>query len=586
MGSAFLQRAQKRLPWLRPWHAYLAVTGVVVIIVAVVVSVVVVEEREKARDRREREDQDTPSDPNNARVNLGYAQYQGSLVGSDGGVSQFLGMRYAKAPLDDLRWRAPVEPEQHSGFQKADAFGPICLGISQPWPNQAQDEDCLYVNVWAPSNATVDSKLPVWLFIQGGGYTANSNANWNGTEVVQQSGGNIVMVNFNYRVGLWGFLASERLRSDGDLNVGLLDQRFVMQWVKSHIAQFGGDPDHVVIDGASAGAGSVALHLIANGGNATDLFVGAIGESVFFPAQPFVDDLEWQFESLLNVSGCDANDVTKPVDCLRALSTTDLQALNVPSPFPGRTGNPLPLFYWTPCIDGELIQDLPYLMYESGRIVDVPVIMGTTTNEGSIFAANTATSAKMATFFQNNYPLLTNSNTEDIIEKYPKMTALPAHSAWFPSTSMAYGEATFICPAVLILSSYFQNRNSSRAWGYRYNVQDASNTADGLGVPHLFNSWAVFGPDMINGPGTAPSSYYTYNAGVVPLVMDYWISFVRTLDPSTMKNAEAPRWESWGSGRSRLMMESGNFTMENVPSDQRERCEFWQDLAPTMQQKI
>jgi carboxylesterase type B len=92
----------------------------------------------------------------------------------------------------------------------------------------------------------------VWVFIQGGGefdclhspqpltepragYTANTNANWDGSEVVQKSGRSIVMVNFNYRVGLWGFLASERVKADGALNAGLLDQRMLMKWVKTHI---------------------------------------------------------------------------------------------------------------------------------------------------------------------------------------------------------------------------------------------------------------------------------------------------------------------------------------------------------------
>ncbi len=76
----------------------------------------------------------------------------------------------------------------------------------------------------------------MWVFIQGGGYVSLTNANWNGAEVVQKSGHNIVMVNFNYRVGLWGFLASERVREDGDLNVGLLDQQFLLKWVKKHIS--------------------------------------------------------------------------------------------------------------------------------------------------------------------------------------------------------------------------------------------------------------------------------------------------------------------------------------------------------------
>ena len=75
------------------------------------------------------------------------------------------------------------------------------------------------------------------MFIQGGAYATNSNANYNGTEVVQESGNNIVFVNFNYRVGALGFLAGEEVRKHGDLNVGLLDQRKALQWVKKHIRQ-------------------------------------------------------------------------------------------------------------------------------------------------------------------------------------------------------------------------------------------------------------------------------------------------------------------------------------------------------------
>jgi acetylcholinesterase len=77
----------------------------------------------------------------------------------------------------------------------------------------------------------------VWLYIQGGGYQTNSNANYNGSEVVRQSGQNIIFVNFNYRVGLFGFLASENIRQDGDLNAGLLDQRMVLHWVQKYISQ-------------------------------------------------------------------------------------------------------------------------------------------------------------------------------------------------------------------------------------------------------------------------------------------------------------------------------------------------------------
>jgi len=104
-------------------------------------------------------------------------------------------------------------------------------------PSSTQSEDCLFINVWGPTSATPESKLPVWIFITGGGYTQNSNANYNGSTVVANSGKNIVMVNFNYRVGPYGFLASERVRQNGDLNAGLLDERMAFKWVQEHIEQ-------------------------------------------------------------------------------------------------------------------------------------------------------------------------------------------------------------------------------------------------------------------------------------------------------------------------------------------------------------
>lgn len=86
--------------------------------------------------------------------------------------------------------------------------------------------------MFAPSNAT---NLPVWVYIEGGGYATNYDPNYNGTNVIRESGHNIIFVNFNYRVGALGFLASEAVRRNGDLNAGLLDQRKALHWVQQHI---------------------------------------------------------------------------------------------------------------------------------------------------------------------------------------------------------------------------------------------------------------------------------------------------------------------------------------------------------------
>ncbi|KAG4025610.1 hypothetical protein MFRU_054g00390 [Monilinia fructicola] len=513
-------------------------------------------------------------------VDLGYAQYQGTLLSS--GITQYLGMRYASPPLGDLRFRTPQPPQSSSGVQNAQSFGPICLATNNG-PTSSQSEDCLFVNVWAPSTATPTSKLPVWVFIQGGGYISNSNANFNGSTVVNTSNNGIVFVNFNYRVGAFGFLTSEKVRQNGDLNTGLLDQRFLLHWVQDHIAQFGGDPNHVVIHGDSAGGGSVALHLTAYGGRDDKLFVGAIGESPFFPTQPAASELEWQFDRFANAAGCGS--AGDPLECLRSQSTAALQAANVASPYPAQAGSPL--FYWTPTIDGDFIKDYPYSLFDQGLFVNVPIMFGDVTNEGSVFAPNAASPNDISTFFKNNYPYLSLADTATINNQYPLQPPLPNHAPYFPSASAAYGETTFTCPAIMISIALTYWNNSNQVWHYRYNVQDTNNIASGLGVPHVFELPAIFGPGNTNEGST---SYTTYNKNIVPVVMKYWISFVRSLSPNPGKDASAPHWPTMGTSSAaggtlrRLVLQTNASVMENIPDDQLARCIFWKGLAVKMEQ--
>lgn len=180
--------------------------------------------------------------PVTTTVNLGYSTYEGTRL-SPANVLQYLGIAFAAPPLGNLRWRAPQDPLHKTGVQPADAFQPTCLGYFGGGLSDSVNEDCLYLNVFAPANATTESKLPVWFFIQGGGYAGDTDQNFNFTEVVERSGYGMVAVQvrlsrslrgsdpdgvcvqINYRVGAFGFLASEKVRENGDLNVGLLDQR-------------------------------------------------------------------------------------------------------------------------------------------------------------------------------------------------------------------------------------------------------------------------------------------------------------------------------------------------------------------------
>lgn len=430
--------------------------------------------------------------------------------------------------------------------------------------------------------------MPVWVFIQGGGYA--NIANWfNGTEVIQKSGGNIVFVNFNYRVGAFGFLSSERVRADGDLNAGLLDQRKLLAWVQTHIAKFGGDPSHVVIHGPSAGSGSVAHHLAAYGGADQNLFIGAFAQNSFWPTQRSVVDMEFLFDQLLNTTGC------SNITCLRSADLASIQKGNVDIPFPENNASAIPIWSWLPVTEGEggMVTDNLYDSFSTGQFVKVPLLVGNVNDEGTVFVPNASTPAEVSSFMKTNYPDLSTQQLDDINQAYPLMDPLPRHAAYYPSLAAAYGESTFTCPGNVLAGAMARSYGTNNVWDYRFNVQDPDNIAAGIGVPHVLESSAIFGP---GNAGAYAASYLTTNAAIVPVTMMYVISFVRSLNPNTYKLDSAPTWNPWGDIGSqawtdlgqeigyRLKLQTNDTVMEQVPNDQATRCTLWKELSPTTEQ--
>ena len=186
------------------------------------------------------------------------------------GVRAYLGIPYAKPPVGELRW-TPPQAMQWEGVWNADRTGPECIQVLRPhninhyFSEEPTGEDCLYLNVWVPPKASASDKLPVVVFIYGGGGTVGSSgmAVYAGERVAERGA---IFVNFNYRVGILGFLAHPELtREQGGHsgNYGYLDQNAALRWVHDNIAGFGGDPAKVLVTGQSFGAGSVAAQLFS-----------------------------------------------------------------------------------------------------------------------------------------------------------------------------------------------------------------------------------------------------------------------------------------------------------------------------------
>lgn len=194
-------------------------------------------------------------------INLGYVQYTG-FQNATIGINYYRGLRYAQAPVGDLRWREPVPIEQSSNYtgqvMDASQYGPACYQgvpyslepIAGPIATAlTQSEDCLLLDVLVPINP-VSASLPVYVQIHGGGYTLGSSSTVApGDAMVNASNGNIIYVQIQYRLGMHGFLGGSQVAQDGVRNAGLLDQRAALLWVQRNIRPFGGDPAKVTIIG-------------------------------------------------------------------------------------------------------------------------------------------------------------------------------------------------------------------------------------------------------------------------------------------------------------------------------------------------
>jgi para-nitrobenzyl esterase len=200
------------------------------------------------------------------------------------GVKAWLGIPFAKPPVQDLRWRPP-EPITWDGVWNADRLGPECIQVLRPhdinhyFGEEPTSENCLYMNIWSSGDAKEGSKLPVIVFIYGGGGTIGSSGmdSYAGEQVAKAGA---VFVNFNYRVGLFGFMAHPELTAEQgghSGNYAYLDQNAALKWIKENISRFGGDPDRVVIMGQSAGARSVTEQIFSP--LSKGLFSGAIMSS-------------------------------------------------------------------------------------------------------------------------------------------------------------------------------------------------------------------------------------------------------------------------------------------------------------------
>jgi para-nitrobenzyl esterase len=331
----------------------------------------------------------TPPDnePNNSDLDpqLLLTTEHGQVLGSaEAGYRSWKGIRYAAAPIGELRWRAPRPPHPWQHAADATKFGPACPQPVNPMislaPGIGYDEDCLTLNVSA-AKCDRDHPAPVMVWIHGGAYIFGGSNQPLFEAASLLSTAPMVIVTVNYRLGALGFLDLSSFSTEEhhfDSNLALRDVLLALNWVQTNIAAFGGDPTRVTLAGESAGGALVSTLLTVPA--AAGLFQRAIVESA--PATSVYDQgraakVAAMFLEDVDISPTEIGRLRElPVDQL-VESGFSLYS-KVPGEFPGTLA-------YAPVVDGDLVPDYPLNRFRSGRSHPVPLLIGTNKDEAAMF---------------------------------------------------------------------------------------------------------------------------------------------------------------------------------------------------------
>ena len=360
-----------------------------------------------------------PGDP----VAIDSGRVAGMLLPS--GVKAYFGIPFAAAPVRELRWREPQPVKPWKGVYNADRKMPECIQVLRPhninhyFGEEATSEDCLYANVWAPGSAKEGAKLPVIVFIYGGGNTIGSSGNpLYGGEPMAQKG--VVFVNFNYRVGAFGFMAHPELTKESahhqSGNYAYMDQVAALQWIQKNIAKFGGDPAKVVISGQSAGAGSVSA--LQNSPLAKGLFRAGVAMSGgswsgggTYPMLAEAEKNGLQMQEALKV---------KSLEEMRQVPADRILALQEEFQL-GATGGPVRVGGGN--VDGYFFPEQPKDLFAKHQQNDVPMVVGFTRDEST----NGLRTAKNVEEYKAVAKQYFGANTDAFLKLYPASTDAEAH---------------------------------------------------------------------------------------------------------------------------------------------------------------
>ncbi|RFU35110.1 hypothetical protein B7463_g1248, partial [Scytalidium lignicola] len=541
-------------------------------------------------------------------LTLPYGTWKAASYNSESKIYTFKNIRFAAPPVGELRWAKPAPPTHNATLQDG-SYGPQCiqgapnglnlLGNGNESPigaaaNQfigglpipsfgGASEDCLFLDVYVPAKAINNPKLklPVVVWIYGGAYLFGSKDTYqpllpfyDGSGLVYNSGGEMIFIAGNYRLGALGWLSGTTIEENGVPNVGLWDQRAVFSWVQSYISLLGGDPKQVTAMGESAGAGSIMHHLVAQGGTLDPLFTKAILQS---PAYEFLWDrrgvLEQTFQEFAAFVGCEGKDLS----CLRVAESSKIHAASTSLNSATTNG----AFSLGPSVDGSFIRQLPPLELASGNFwkLDSLMISHVSDESGVFVDGHISTDTEFSTFVNTifpNYTKIAGINTL-IEETYPPVSTNHTYSTESARMEAFIRDSSFTCNTRYLTEAY----GDSKCWNMQYSVSPGWHGTD---LVPTFYSFALSVDSFLEGLAFTLVPLFL---GITKAYQSYITSYITTGNPNTKRAIlNIPSAISWPHPNSSGNLMSGVLNVGNLgfstvsdTQNQNVSCEFWRQVA-------
>jgi para-nitrobenzyl esterase len=466
-----------------------------------------------------------PGHSDSLTVRTQQGRVHGKLI-NGGQVRAFLGIPYAAPPVGDLRWKAPEPPARWQGVRDATHYGAHCMQGNiyddMVFQDAGPSEDCLYLNVFTPAGDHPRTHLPVMFWIHGGGYQAGSASEpRHDGDFLPLKG--VVLVTINYRLGVFGFLATPPLAHEANGsagNYGLMDMVEALKWVKSNIREFGGDSDNVTIFGESAGSFAVSTLMASTPAQA--LFQKAIGQSggamgLGAPNTPSLATIEKREQAWVASLG------VKTLAQLRGLAGEDILNASL------KKGAP----HFGPVIDGELLIEPVANAYAAGRQAHIPLLAGWNLDE-NFALAKSMTVKKWKSFAEARF----GNRASEFLELYPGDTDDEA-----VRSAIDYGSDRFIAFGTWKWIEAQRKTGNSQVYRYHFELPaPPSKYHPGGYAFHSDDIEYVFGTLDVR-PG---SVWRSEDRKLSDEMMTYWTNFARTGDPNGPGVPDWPRYNEDG----------------------------------------